>query len=746
MHRLVPFLGVLFLCTTPAYAGIEKRIGDVLVGPKRASFARPSVATDGSTFLAAWVESGNSEGRLMVKRLDDRDPLPRPLVFGSGLVHGDARLVWTGSSYLVVFTQSGLRSIRVDRAGNPIEGSGRLIAADGSPVAIASRGMRTVIVVSSFRSNDVVAYTLDESDLVVRKDSLLGYSYPSADVAAIEGGFGIALSSYEGLSFIRMDENGVRRDDSPIVLMPASDRTTTAYRPGAAQVVAAGSGAVVVWSARTYATPSDLYTAVIDSSGKVHGPHKLEHRARYVSVVDVIRTESGFRVVLIASDKDLEREFKENDFELLTLNSRADAVVEIFRPVPSIRNETAAAVAQNANATAVVMVSRDENFSDARIEAIVEGNLKFEQPRRLLSAGVMDQADPDIAGDGSHFVVAWLEQVLDRQRIVAALVDRDGNRVSEVLSLRDAHFSYTSAPKVFFAHGAYLVAWTVEASLWGVRVASDGKRIDAEPIRLSGDSRLLVSDFDVTSSSTGFMVVWSENGILGAELTNAGVSAPRRLTRPLAVPEGFGSSEGNPQIAFDGKRYLLAYRFTEYPPCFFPACPSESKVLITTFEAGGVATGAPLTFEQNRGTAISDAIAGASSYAVHLSDSTWIVSASSFRLLATIPRMPDARGSALVKEDSGYLLLWMSSTIQGRSLIRQRRISESGIAGPEEIAGAISSPFAFRAHARAGDTVMATYAYRVREMPFGGASQVFVQILDRRDPQVPSPRRRGAIR
>lgn len=734
---------LLFLASCAFASSHETFVTPVSYGAAGGFFSSPVIATDGQTFLAAWIQ--NSGTRLLVQRLDEvsESSVPRTIASGHSLAHGSLDLAWTGSNYLLAYTNdTEIRTVRLDRSGRAVPNSERVLARGFLEVALASRSDASMILAKGISSrNEIIAFTLDLNDRITREDRVLNHTFARIDVEATKTGFFILISGYPGLSFIRTDATGLRLDPERVVIMPTGGTSSTAYTPQQARVIQAPNGMLVVWTARSYAGPSDLFSVMIDGSGTLSPVVPLPHSSRYIWALDVVRTGTGYRVLLTGGEGNLDGASGDVDFELLTLDEagRANAPSRRFGPTAAI--ERLVKLVKSAEAYGVIWLSHlTSSGSGARLLGFHGPELTLDEPPLLLSRKVVDQFGADVASDGTRYLVAWLEQDLDRQRIVAVIVDADGRVIGEPLVIRDGPFSYLTAPKVTYGHGMYLVTW-VAGGVWCQRVSSSGMLIDAEPIRINGNSDS-TEEFDATVSPEGFLVVWAaSSGIMGAELRLTGPTSPRPLTVPLPVQPGNGGRESDPKIAFNGSTYLLAYTFTESPPCIFPNCSSTSRQALARLDASGFRSGESQVFE---GGHIVDVVPGAGTFALLQFGVFSVIDGNSLRVLGRVSYDGAPNQAAVVWNGSAFRLIFASATAGGSPRLYHQRVRNDGNAEAPTVIGWMSTSAQFRIGATAADRLLAAYSVRLPQLPYDGAERVVVQTLD--GTSQPLPIRRRGIR
>ncbi len=707
-------------------------------GPVKASFSQPAIATDGETFLTAWIETRYGGQRIVVQRLDQASPTSAPKFFADR-IGWNVQLVWAGSSYLMVYTSHGeLRTVRLDSSGTPLAGTFRYLGT-GSAFAVASDGSAS-LVVAEF--GHLVAISLNGNDEVVREEVIGRSAGTLVDAETNESGFAIALSTETGLFLIRMDRSGNRLDPEPRLIMSAEVPSAGAYRPWQARLASSGPRTLVIWTSRGAASDSDLFSAIIGPSGEVPPPLPLPHKARYISSVEVVRDGDYFQVLLTGGPGSGEWSTRNDDLETLRLNDDGIPVSQPRLFGPTLPHDYAPSLARNRHGYGVVWESGHQ------IVGYSGPLLELDTAPLLLSKGVPDQVGPDVAGDGLGYLVAWGEEFTDRQQIVALRVSAQADVIGEPLVLLDVPFSNVSWPRVVYGHGMYLVAWTRSGALWGVRVDSGGRRLDAEPVRLSG-SAVTGLGFDVTPSPSGFFVVWSADSdrteIMGAELTLAGPSIPRALTIPLPVPPGYTWDKSYAQVAFNGEMYLLVYTTQFLKECAFPGfCDVLMQTLMYRLDRNGMPSGQPVPVEGE----VLDVVSGNGKFALLQTRWVSLVEPQTLTIFSSTLFYDDdiPFSSALIWNGSSYRLLWSPSSTGRRCDLFERRISSDGTAESPRRIGNVGRDSAFRAATTLAGDLLAVYSLHPREEPFYGAARVVVQQVEGTPEPPPSVRRRSAGR
>ncbi len=188
-----------------------------------------------------------------------------------------------------------------------------------------------------------------------------------------------------------------------------------------------------------------------------------------------------------------------------------------------------------------------------------------------ISIGEEKEISPDLAFDGTNFLVVWEDY---RNATTAALhSDVYGTRVDTAGKVLDAKgFAITTAkynqnsPAVTYGGGTYFVAWDdyrdngLEADIYGARVTPKGTLTDAKGIIVSEAKE----DQDTTAvafDGTTFMVVWQDwrtgtyADIYGARVSTTGILQDKT---GIAISKGT-ADEYAPAIIFADKKYFIVW-------------------------------------------------------------------------------------------------------------------------------------------------------------------------------------------
>lgn len=747
--RALLFLSILAMGSGSLSAVRAREL--VLTGPEygipRASIASPAVASNGSSFLAAWIETSQSRApEIAVQRLDhasDPTAVAVPIVTGSDLAHASLDLVWTGTSYLLVWSAEGvLHSLRLDEEGRPRVGSARQLGYGYLAPMVATNGSETLILAYDASGTNTVLLSLGAGDEITHQSVLLTTGAFNRDIAATSGGFVVTLCDYTGLYFIRIGRDGMQLDAAPQPLMLARGTTGPDYRPATASVASHGSSTLVLWSAHAGDDPADLFFSLIPLTGPASIPRSVPHSVSAIQSVDLASDPIGFTALLTSGPMSFIDYQKDSRIESVSLDMAGSPRATATVVDDPISYESQGRIAANAFGYGVIWAGSQYGVG-IRLLGFTSPVLGGASPV-VLSRAVREQVQPAIASDGIGFLTAWLEQSQDSQKIKALLLDRFGVPAGSVQTLMDRPYSYATAPRVIYGHGVYLVAWTVDSALWGMRITLSGTLIDTIPFRIS-DPQLQYSDFDFTVTGQGFFVVWSKEGrIRGAHISPQGVGSSFPLTED--APDGFLGDQTAPRIAFNQGSFVLVYDSTKYDPCYFPgSCSSETRRFVVRLDTEGRRL-PPGTLRLS-GPEVRAIRAGANGFALLHFRSISLLDPETLQIKKEVPLgLSSSTLIAAFWNGAAYRVIWSEPLASSRRAVYAREIDANGAFGPATKSAVIDSPaFVTDAAENLIGDILIVYSARPAEAPFYGTPMVADQVLS--DGLLPpQPRPRGARR
>jgi len=192
------------------------------------------------------------------------------------------------------------------------------------------------------------------------------------------------------------------------------------------------------------------------------------------------------------------------------------------------------------------------NIYAARVSTA--GAVVDSSPRLVSVAQSNIAASPDVAFDGSNYLVVWRdlasEAVLRASRVTpwGAVLDAEAIEIptSEAVSL----------PRVEYAAGTYLVIWTEADVTRGVLVDPSGTV--GSGFDISGPTSDAAAQ--IASDGSGFFVVWEDERGVDLDIYGARVTASGSVLDPAGIR--LSSAVGRellPAIGFDGTNWIAAW-------------------------------------------------------------------------------------------------------------------------------------------------------------------------------------------
>jgi hypothetical protein len=192
----------------------------------------------------------------------------------------------------------------------------------------------------------------------------------------------------------------------------------------------------------------------------------------------------------------------------------------------------------------------------------------------LLSGTVGSQAYPRVASDGHGWQVVWQDSRGGSQDIYGCRVSGDG-AVGKVMGIVTLPSNNEETPDIAYNGSTFVVIWrdqrnssATDAEIYGCRVAKNGLRMGSDVLiscDATGASGVVGAQSNPRVSACGAnsLVVWEDYrgdgvtcDIYGARLNSTGTVMDRN---GIAIATGTGNQE-LPSVSFDGTRLLVAWR------------------------------------------------------------------------------------------------------------------------------------------------------------------------------------------
>jgi hypothetical protein len=179
-----------------------------------------------------------------------------------------------------------------------------------------------------------------------------------------------------------------------------------------------------------------------------------------------------------------------------------------------------------------------------------------------LAAAHGSQSHPSVAHDGGSFFVVWEDRRGGSSRIFGARVSESG----EVLDVTGTALSYGAQwqgdPDVCFDGTNYFVVWAdsrgIDSDIYGARVDRSGRVLDPEGIPICRAKERQETP-SVAFDGRRYLVAWEDRRD-GSDVYAARVDTSGRVTDPEGFPVSTAySCQDTPDLCFDGTNYLLVW-------------------------------------------------------------------------------------------------------------------------------------------------------------------------------------------
>jgi hypothetical protein len=197
-----------------------------------------------------------------------------------------------------------------------------------------------------------------------------------------------------------------------------------------------------------------------------------------------------------------------------------------------------------------------ENIHSVRVDA--NGNLSADQD---VSVGWHRQIYVRTATNGNQHMAVFQSQGGGQNRILAQRLDASGNPLdSEPSVLGTNSEGYTgissSAPEVAFNGSVYLVAWTLNGSVYGRRIQANGTVIDPAPVTILTDNATSAA---VAAVGDTFYLAYTY-AYSGNQQSLKGVRVNATNLSPIGTAASIGAAyDLNPVVRTFSNRWLVVW-------------------------------------------------------------------------------------------------------------------------------------------------------------------------------------------
>lgn len=531
-HKAVVLFALLTLSMridAALIAGPERLVSRAAYGPAYGSQQLNALATDGEDFLTIWTDyTPGREGIYAALLGNDgttRPFPPRPLIRGENAY--TLRAVWTGASYLLIWTNAGvMMTARVTRDGQ-LASQPTMLANGVTLHEAVWNGQHTLVVLQ--RGAELRAMFLDADDNVMREESVIASLGPGYAVAAAAAGdsFLVFWSKTVYATQFTSAETTVRavriRDDgetSPELAIGQTMKT-------AVQTMSAASDGNRI--ALAFVAMPQLRSFIVDP--QTLAVTALPPRDVYGDQARVVAAPQGFVAGVLQYGGTL---------TLTTFPLEQGSPRNIS--LGSEKHGWDLLMSANGNAVAAIWndyrLSPPNEYSNGHSFGITLDAAAATPRSKVVPIAVsaVAQQDADIAAAGDVALVTWTDwNGSAPAKRLATRVDRQG----KVLDAHPLDLGAPDSQSVFTGS-----IWLVSTAATLHRIARDGTHLGTQPIALDGP---MASNGRVTVQAG-----WTSDGIAVMRYSREGDELD---AWPVVVGgKGYGAV-----IATNGEEFLLAW-------------------------------------------------------------------------------------------------------------------------------------------------------------------------------------------
>ncbi|MFN7965970.1 MAG: PKD domain-containing protein [Acidobacteriota bacterium] len=582
IHRYASIVAALALALVvgPALAAVRIPTrfvpGDAAIASAANNQLSPFLSQGGSTVLAIWSDNranstGGYEGEtsqdIYGMRFDAAgnaiDALPFAIAAGRA-AQTVPRAAWNGTNWLVVFEsydvggtgyyQQSLEALRVAPTGQVLDPKPIKLfnmTPVGSTWAVASDGSGWVVVnQSTSSSGDLVASRISAAGVLLDPGprSIVTGTYYLRGGLQLAYANGVFLLAYEEsmtgsdpTTAIRFDSNLTLLDPAPFGLLGSTIK----------RLVSNGIGFYAVWNEQlpdfTIAVKGTRINTAgqkLDGSGvNISGPNEPSGTAVTSAVWDGTYWKAIWGSLTDARV------------------ARVSTAGVVLDPggVLVVGAKTGNTASAGSGSVQVAWSEYTTNNSDVYTSNISSLNLLG--PTRTASLGAPSQWRPDVATNGSGYMVVYRSSTAGRNRILAQPLDSTGNPLTaEPIELDAADGTdYPGYPAIAWNGSVYMAAWNNGSGVVMRRLQSNGAVIDPAPMLVMSSG---FGPVDIAALNGDFLIVGLRCGI-NCQYINPIAMRVRGSDGALLNPSPIqinGTYSSTPTLAVLGGRWLLVWR------------------------------------------------------------------------------------------------------------------------------------------------------------------------------------------
>jgi hypothetical protein len=205
----------------------------------------------------------------------------------------------------------------------------------------------------------------------------------------------------------------------------------------------------------------------------------------------------------------------------------------------------------------------------------------------LLAAGhdlttsppTANQILPVVTGNGSGFTAAWIEPVQGHNTIGWRVASAAGEPIEGAGGALDQTY-YVQSMAIAHSPSETLIVWITNANVYAERLSPSGAPLNTIAVT---PGNAYASDVAVAWNGSRYFVVWS-NGyqLIGSLIAPDGSSTPPRPffgELPVIGQPAPANFELAPDVAWDGRNFIIVFGEAPNIPCVLSVCPPPSPSL-----------------------------------------------------------------------------------------------------------------------------------------------------------------------
>ena len=550
----------------------------------------PAIASDGTGFFAAWVDSRTSQESIFGTRIDAGgqvlDPAGIQISETAGFSSFGRRIVavaFGGTSYLVAWVGPGapiaqIAAARVSAAGTVLDPGGFALSSAASShmaPAIAWNGTSFLVAWRSGSSDgsgdgtiegvrvSSAGAVLDASAITIADEGPLGYLEDPA--VASDGTDFLVTWAAEGPGSVaarRVSGGGAVLDPAAIVLASPRARAPAVTFGGGEYRVAwldGRNGGVSQYTSEVFASRLSPGGAILDVGGIRVSPSAAATSWPTAAAV------GGLHLVAwgdVASG------------EIQAVRMSGGSIVEatpfsVSGATTRTAWRTSAAASSSSFLVGWEVLSGGERSAELRAARVTTGGAVLDAGGFAVVTPSNWQAGPALAASATSTLVVWEDYRLSGWEIYGVRLAPDGS----VLDPLGIHFSdgvggnHAVAAASSSVNGGFLVSWVRHAAVAevrGARLDASGTVLDPGGVTVSSG---IVDNPAVASNGIEYLVVWEDGRNTGEplrpEVFGARISLGGVVLDPSGIPIALASLpttfKRRPAVASDGVTFLAVW-------------------------------------------------------------------------------------------------------------------------------------------------------------------------------------------